>query len=94
MDGVPVSLMEGLAAGRAVMSTRVSGVPELVDPEVGWLLPPEDTLALRQALREAHDRPEERLRRGTAGPARLAQRGFTVQEQARTLLRGWTDATG
>src|SRR6185436_14979892 len=29
-DGIPVSLMEAMAAGTPVVSTRVSGIPELV----------------------------------------------------------------
>ena len=89
MDGVPVSLMEGLAAGRAAVGTAVSGLPELLDDDVGWLLPPEDPRALRAALREAHDRPGERARRGAAGPARLAARGFTLQAQVQGLCRAW-----
>ncbi len=46
MDGVPVALMEAMALGRPVISTRLSGIPELVDEEVGWLLPPADGAAL------------------------------------------------
>ncbi|MCK6504149.1 glycosyltransferase family 4 protein [Myxococcota bacterium] len=89
MDGVPVSLMEGMAAGRAVIGTAVSGLPELVDDEVGWLIPPEDPAALVRALRAAQDQPGERARRGRAGPARLAARGFTLQAQVEGLLASW-----
>ena len=40
MDGVPVALMEALASGRPVITTSVSGIPELVDEKVGWMVPP------------------------------------------------------
>jgi len=90
MDGVPVSLMEGLAASRPAISTTVSGIPELVDTSVGWLLPPEDPAALVDALRAAHDDPAERRRRGARGPARLAEEGFSAPVQARRLLAAWT----
>lgn len=90
MDGVPVSLMEGMAAGRAVLGTTVSGLPELVDDEVGWLIPPEDLPALVSALREAQDSPSARARRAAAGPGRLQARGFTLQSQVAGLLRAWS----
>lgn len=89
MDGVPVSLMEGLAAGRAVLGTTVSGLPELVDEAVGWLIPPDDRPALVAALRQAHDAPQERTQRGARGPERLASRGFTLQAQVEGLLSAW-----
>ena len=89
MDGIPVSLMEGLAAGRPAISTTVSGIPELVDDSVGWLVPPDDRDALVQALRAAHDDPVERSRRGARGPAHLAQGGFSSSAQAQALLTAW-----
>ena len=87
-DGVPLALMEALAAGRPVISTPVSGVPELVDHEVGWLVPQDDAGALGRALGAARD-PEERTRRGAAGPARLRVRGFTRAAQVATVLSAW-----
>lgn len=89
MDGVPVSLMEALAAGRPAIGTRVSGLPELLDETCGWLLPPERVDLLVEALREAHDRPLERAVRGARGPRRLRDRGFTLEDQVDGLLRAW-----
>ncbi|MBN2801216.1 MAG: glycosyltransferase family 4 protein [Deltaproteobacteria bacterium] len=91
-DGIPVALMEAMAAGLPVISTAVSGIPELVDEEVGWLIPPEDPAALRRALREAESHPAERQRRGARGRARLSERGFTVEAQADGLLSAWEAA--
>lgn len=88
LDGVPVALMEALAAGRPVITTPVSGIPELVDEAVGWLVPPDDPVALAAALREAQD-PTERARRGAMGPARLRERGFTLTDQARGVKKSW-----
>jgi colanic acid/amylovoran biosynthesis glycosyltransferase len=88
LDGVPVALMEALAAGRPVISTRVSGIPELVDDGVGWLVPADDAHALARALEAARD-PEERTRRGAAGPGRLRARGFTRASQVSQVLAAW-----
>jgi glycosyltransferase involved in cell wall biosynthesis len=68
MDGVPVALMEAMAAAVPVISTRVSGIPELVqDGRTGLLVPEKDARALADAL--------ERLFRDAGLARRLAARG-------------------
>jgi len=50
-DGIPVVLMEAMAMGIPVISTHLSGIPELVEDGVsGLLVPPADGSALAQAL--------------------------------------------
>lgn len=50
-DGIPVALMEAMAAGCPVISCPVSGVPELISDDVHGLLAPErDAAALAHAL--------------------------------------------
>ncbi|NOY26249.1 MAG: hypothetical protein GXP62_10295 [Oligoflexia bacterium] len=61
----------------------------MVDEKVGWLIPPDDPAALRDALRRAHDQPEQRSARGKAGPARLRERGFTLDAQVSGLVSAW-----
>ena len=52
VDGIPVALMEAMAKGKPVISTKISGVPELiVDGSAGLLVEPEDHDALATALR-------------------------------------------
>jgi glycosyltransferase involved in cell wall biosynthesis len=47
------ALLEGLAAGRPVVATRLGGPPEFVPPEAGVLVDPLDVDALAAALRRA-----------------------------------------
>ena len=75
-DGIPVVLLEALAAGVPVITTAVSGIPEVVDEAVGWLVPPDDPAALAAAMRQALGDPAEARRRGARGPTRLRERGF------------------
>jgi glycosyltransferase involved in cell wall biosynthesis len=50
-EGVPVVLMEAMAAGRAVIATRITGVPELVEDGVsGRLVSAGDAEALAAAM--------------------------------------------
>lgn len=50
-EGTPASLIEAMAAGCPVISTRVGGVPDFVkDGETGRLVPPRDPPALAEAM--------------------------------------------
>jgi len=87
-DGLPVALMEAMAAGLPVVTTDLPGLAELVDEDVGWRVPSEDVNALEFALREALADPAERVRRGAAGRARI-QQGWTVAHQADGVEAAW-----
>jgi colanic acid/amylovoran biosynthesis glycosyltransferase len=51
MEGIPVGIMEAMAMGLPVLSTRHSGIPELVeDGKSGFLVPERDADALAQKL--------------------------------------------
>ena len=88
-DGIPVALMEAMAAGLPVITTDISGIGELVDEQVGWLVPPDDPQALTVALLQAAASEAERVRRGRAGRERISARGFTVAAQVDGLLAAW-----
>ena len=59
VEGVPVSLMEAMASGAAVVSSRHSGIPELITHGVSGLLANEfDVQGFASALEELHDKPD------------------------------------
>ena len=62
------ALLEGMAAGRSVVGTRIGGPPEFVPPDAGVLVDPLDVDALTAALRRAADlpRPNEAARAAAA----------------------------
>jgi glycosyltransferase involved in cell wall biosynthesis len=50
-EGLPLGLLEAMVAGKAVVTTPVGGIPDVVVPEVnGLLVTPGDVPALAQAL--------------------------------------------
>jgi glycosyltransferase involved in cell wall biosynthesis len=58
-EGLPVVVCEAMLAGRAVLSTPVGGIPEIIaDYETGRLVPAGDVEALSSALRELYLNPE------------------------------------
>jgi glycosyltransferase involved in cell wall biosynthesis len=72
MEGIPVALMEPLACEVPVISTRISGIPELVENGVtGLLVPPRDPSALADALERLARDPELGRRMGRAGRAKV-----------------------
>ena len=64
-EGMPMVLVEAMAAGKAVVATRVGGVPELVlDADTGILVEHDDFSALCNALTRLIDSTPEAIRMG------------------------------
>lgn len=95
-EGVPVSLMEAMAAGLPVIASRITGIPELIeDGASGLLIPASDTRALTRAIARLADDPDLRRRMGDAGRAQVRAE-FDVRGEARrlaALFRGDTPTT-
>jgi colanic acid/amylovoran biosynthesis glycosyltransferase len=85
-EGVPVVLMEAMAMEKPVVSTRIMGVPELVDEGVsGLLVPPGRADLLANALaRLAGWTPERRREMGRAG-RRKVMAEYDVAKSAQDL---------
>jgi colanic acid/amylovoran biosynthesis glycosyltransferase len=73
-EGIPVSLMEAMARGLPVVSTRHSGIPELVEAGCsGFLAEERDVPALAECLRALLDHPEMWSGFGRAGRERVEE---------------------
>ena len=73
-DGLPVALLEAMAAGCALVASQLPGIDAaVVDRTSGLLVPPGDAAALAAVLREVLDDASLRERLGTAGAARAEE---------------------
>jgi glycosyltransferase involved in cell wall biosynthesis len=70
-ENAPLALLEGYAAGRPVIGSRIAGIPELVhEDETGMLYPVGDAAALAEALSRFAALPDARVSAmGNAGRA-------------------------
>jgi glycosyltransferase involved in cell wall biosynthesis len=86
-DVFPTVILEAMASGRPVISTRLAGIPELVvDGQTGVLVSPRDTAALTDALQRLLRDTELRLHYGHAGRARI-ERHFRIEDTVVPLLK-------
>ncbi len=85
-EGMPIALLEAMAAGAAVVSTRVEGVEDLIcDGENGLLVPVEDPAGLAAAiLRLLHD-PALRSRLGAAA-RKTIQESYSLDLSCRQYM--------
>lgn len=78
-EGLPLAILEAMAARLAVVATDVPGHRDVVlDGETGLLVPPEDAVAFVAAVRTLLLDPERRRRMGAAGRGRVLKE-FTVR---------------
>ncbi len=90
-DNFPLAVLEAMAAGVAVVATRVGGVPELVvDGETGLIVEPEDPAALAEALDSLAADPARRRELGTRGRARVLDE-FTPERMAHRTVALYRD---
>jgi glycosyltransferase involved in cell wall biosynthesis len=76
-EGLPLSVLEAMAAGKPVVATSVGGTPEAVlDGETGFLVPSRDPTALVRAIQRLLTDACLRRKMGMAGRRRV-QRNFS-----------------
>lgn len=97
-EGLPISLLEAMAAGVPTVATRVGGVPEaMTDGREGLLVAPRDTDGLAHSLAALLDDPARRAVMGaaavrTAGGFSIAQAVRATEDLYDAVLAGTRSA--
>ena len=85
-DGLPNVIVEAQSQQLMVISTPISGIPELItDGENGLLVPPNDADALAEAIEQAAGNPQLRAQFGKNGRQRV-HANFDASKEIDTLI--------
>lgn len=86
--------IEAMALGKPVVASQIGALPELVvDRHTGFLIPPRDVHALREAIMRLAEDPVLATQFGRAGRAR-AERDYGVEKHYKNILGVYEKATG
>lgn len=72
-EACPRTIIEAMAVGKPVIATPLGGSKELVTPETGLLVPPEDASAIAAAIAALASHPEQLVAMGKAARHRAEQ---------------------
>ena len=73
-EGIPMALLEAMALERAIVASRVGGIPEVIDNMIeGKLAPAQDVQALKEAILELARSPNLRARLGRSARERVTR---------------------
>ena len=81
-EGIPMALLEAMAASRAVVASRVGGIPEIVeDGFEGFLVEPMDVNSLAERCRRLIESPDVARKMGEQARVRV-ERDFSATAMA------------
>ncbi|MBD3162427.1 MAG: glycosyltransferase, partial [Candidatus Eisenbacteria bacterium] len=91
-EGLPLTLLEAMAAGLPVIASDVDGIPEAVsEGKDGLLVPPRDPAALARAILGLLRDPDRAARLGAAA-RRTVETRFTLDRMVRETERVYEEA--
>lgn len=83
-EALGVAFLESLATGTPVVASNVGGIPEVLDQgRAGWMVPPEDPVALSKALMEVIQDTALRREKQKRGYQHVA--AFSIEEMIKSM---------
>ena len=93
LDAMPYVVLEATAAGKPLIATKVGGIPEILGPFAGHLVPSEDPAALAQAIAGALAAPAAAADTAAQLRARVAAQ-FSLDGMVDGILKAYGEAIG
>lgn len=93
MESLPYVVLEAAASGKPLITTRVGGIPEIYGPFSGNLVPPDDPVALAEAIERALDDPNAAGLTAVALRERVAN-SFSLTAMTDGVLAAYREALG
>jgi glycosyltransferase involved in cell wall biosynthesis len=90
-EGLARSLLEGMAAGKAIIGTDTRGIADLALPDAGWIAPKHDAAALASLIDHAAAHPDEVAAKGRAARER-AERDYALPHIIRAYEELYNEA--
>lgn len=86
-EGIPLTILEAMATALPVISTRVGGVPELIEDGVnGYLIQPQDVADLASKIKLYIDSPELITQQGHKGRAKVEDK-FSLPAMTKQYIK-------
>jgi len=93
-EGLPMTILEGLAAGKPIVATRVGAVEAVIsDAETGLLVNPGSADEIARAVTRLIQDPSLRIRLGRAGRARV-EASFSARAMTEKYLEAYAETFG
>jgi glycosyltransferase involved in cell wall biosynthesis len=93
MDGIPTSIVESMLAGLPVLTTAISGIPDLVCDEVTGFVAEPTPEGIAHAIRRFYHLPTLQVRTVINAAKERAKDRHDVQRLVRVLMRVWENRT-
>lgn len=93
VEGMPMVILEALAAGKAVAASRVGATPDLLGNERGLLFDPGDRPAIAEAICRLIGDPDLRQRIGCAGRS-LVKQCYSDDVMAKSYAELYSEIVG
>ena len=84
-EGLPLALLEAMASGLPAVATRVGGVPEVLTPQSGIVVPPGTPHAIAEALASLLNNPDRAQSMGNE--AQVRAQSFSASSSAKAYER-------
>jgi len=86
-EGLPLALLEGMAAGCIPIVSRIGGMPEAVNSrDIGWVVPPDDSGALSAAMHDLLTQSDLDMRRARQRVAQRVRDTFDIKRCHQRIL--------